>query len=126
MFRFADPRPRRRPSLTPMIDVVFLLLVFFMLAARFGQDMALPLRLGGGGADDWQGAPRLVRVEPEELRLNGQAIAPEDLPAALTALMPDPEAPVLLRAAPQTDLARLVAVIDALRAAAIGQLILVE
>ena len=29
--------PRRRPSLTPMIDVVFLLLVFFMLAARFGQ-----------------------------------------------------------------------------------------
>ncbi len=40
--------------------------------------------------------------------------------------MPDPEAPVLLRAAPQADLARLVAVIDALRAAGIGQLILVE
>ncbi|MEO0362761.1 MAG: biopolymer transporter ExbD, partial [Pseudomonadota bacterium] len=34
--------PRRRPSLTPMIDVVFLLLVFFMLAARFGVELAMP------------------------------------------------------------------------------------
>ncbi|NSY41645.1 biopolymer transporter ExbD, partial [Leisingera sp. ANG59] len=30
-------------SLTPMIDVVFLLLVFFMLASRFGMDTVLQL-----------------------------------------------------------------------------------
>ena len=36
-------KPRRRPSLTPMIDVVFLLLVFFMLASRFGMDAVLNL-----------------------------------------------------------------------------------
>ncbi|MEO1612916.1 MAG: biopolymer transporter ExbD, partial [Pseudomonadota bacterium] len=36
---------RRRPSLTPMIDVVFLLLVFFMLAAVGGG----PLRLRADG-----------------------------------------------------------------------------
>ena len=35
MFTFEEPHKVRRPSLTPMIDVVFLLLVFFMLAARF-------------------------------------------------------------------------------------------
>ncbi|MFC6760360.1 ExbD/TolR family protein [Sulfitobacter porphyrae] len=46
MFSFAIARPRRRPGLTPMIDVVFLLLVFFMLASRFGQDRALPLSAG--------------------------------------------------------------------------------
>ena len=43
MLQFGPPRPRRKPSLTPMIDVVFLLLVFFMLAARFGQDVGLAL-----------------------------------------------------------------------------------
>ncbi|WP_296645235.1 ExbD/TolR family protein, partial [Roseinatronobacter sp.] len=43
MFAFEDTRPTRKPSLTPMIDVVFLLLVFFMLASRFGHDMHLPL-----------------------------------------------------------------------------------
>ncbi|MEO1119875.1 MAG: biopolymer transporter ExbD, partial [Pseudomonadota bacterium] len=32
-------RPRRRlVSLTPLIDVVFLLLIFFMLAARFSVE----------------------------------------------------------------------------------------
>lgn len=36
-------RARRRPSLTPMIDVVFLLRVFFTLAARFSVDCILPL-----------------------------------------------------------------------------------
>ena len=39
---------RRRIGLTPMIDVVFLLLVFFMLAARFGGTDAIPLTLTGG------------------------------------------------------------------------------
>ncbi|MEM8656825.1 MAG: biopolymer transporter ExbD, partial [Pseudomonadota bacterium] len=46
-FDLGPPPPSRRPSLTPMIDVVFLLLVFFMLAARFGQDMALETTLTG-------------------------------------------------------------------------------
>ena len=50
MISFGPPRPARRPSLTPMIDVVFLLLVFFMLAARFGQDTRLPMSTAGGAA----------------------------------------------------------------------------
>ena len=73
-FRFALARARRRPSLTPMIDVVFLLLVFFLLAARFGVEGALDLRLAGGGTDAWQGPPRLVQIEAETLRLNGRAV----------------------------------------------------
>jgi biopolymer transport protein ExbD len=126
MFAFAAPRPRRRPSLTPMIDVVFLLLVFFMLAARFGHDTHLPLTLGGGGAVDWQGPPRLVSVLPDGLRLNGLPVATADLAGALAPLMPDAQAPVLLRAEDGADLGRLVAVIDAMRGAGITQLVVVE
>ena len=125
MFSFAAPRPRRRPSLTPMIDVVFLLLVFFMLAARFGQDMALPLAAGGGGAV-WDGAPRLVEIGSDTLRLNGVALDPGGLAPALAPLMPRADAPVLLRPGAGADLARLVAVIDTLRAAGFPHLVLVE
>lgn len=126
MFSFAHPRPQRRPSLTPMIDVVFLLLVFFMLAARFGQDMALPLNLAGGGDVAWDGAPRLVEVHPDTVLLNGVPVGDAELATALAPLMPRPQAPVLLRAGTETDLARLVAVIDRLRAAGIAHLVVVE
>ena len=56
MFIIDSPRSRRKPSLTPMIDVVFLLLVFFMLASRFGSDALVPLSLGGSG-DTYSGPP---------------------------------------------------------------------
>jgi len=58
-------RPKRKPSLTPMIDVVFLLLVFFMLASRFGVDTVVPFPLAGGGGS-YAGPPRLVDMTYRE------------------------------------------------------------
>lgn len=126
MFAFDTPRPRRRPSLTPMIDVVFLLLVFFMLAARFGQDMSLPLKTAGPGATEWQGPPRLIQITPDSVTLNGLPTDPAALADALQPLLPAADAPVLLRAAQGTDLGRMVALIDSLRAAGITNLVVVE
>ncbi|MGJ8530069.1 ExbD/TolR family protein, partial [Maritalea sp.] len=63
---FSQPRKARKPSLTPMIDVVFLLLVFFMLASRFGMDMHIPMQISGAGSG-YSGPPRLVDVRPETL-----------------------------------------------------------
>jgi biopolymer transport protein ExbD len=125
MFAFAPPRPRRRISLTPMIDVVFLLLVFFMLAARFGQDQAIPLQIGGG-AGEWDGPPRLVDVLPEEQRLNGVPVTPEALVAGLGPLTVDPADPVVLRPRDGASLQRLVDVMETLSAAGYTGLILVE
>jgi len=127
MFAFATCRPRRRPGLTPMIDVVFLLMVFFMLAARFGSLGALELVIAGGGdAEAWQGPPRLVEVLPEGLTLNGVPQEPGSLPDALAALMENRGDPVLIRAADGADLQRVVAVIDRLAGAGFGRLVLVE
>ncbi|MGG7644312.1 ExbD/TolR family protein [Rhodovulum sp. YNF3179] len=125
MFDFAAARRARRPSLTPMIDVVFLLLVFFMLAARFGSEGALPLALGGG-AGDWTGPPRLVEIAADGVRLNGVATDPAGLAAALEPLVETRADPVVLRATGDADLARLVALMERLSAAGYTNLVLVE
>ena len=125
MFAFATPRPRRRPSLTPMIDVVFLLLVFFMLAARFGQDQAIPLTLGGAGTD-WTGPPRLIEVSPNGQTLNGVGMDATALAAALAPLVTSLDDQVVLRPRDGASLQRLVDVMGVLSAAGHSALVLVE
>ncbi|NKX45141.1 ExbD/TolR family protein [Roseicyclus persicicus] len=125
-FRFAEPRPRRRPSLTPMIDVVFLLLVFFMLAARFGQEGVLDLRIAGGGGTAWEGPPRLVQVEAEGVRLNGQAVEGEELVEALRSLVETDSDLVLIQPAEGVALQRLLDVMALLEAGGLTSLALVD
>lgn len=123
--QFAAARRRRRPSLTPMIDVVFLLLVFFMLAARFGTDTQIALATGGQGGD-WSGPPRLVSLQGDAITLNGVPTDLAHLPAALAPLMATPSDPVILRPAQDIPLQRLVTVMEALRNAGLTALILAE
>lgn len=125
MIRFGAPRPRRRPNLTPMIDVVFLLLVFFMLASRFGVERAMPLTLPGGEAT-YSGPPRLVEVSSDGLRLNGMPVTAQTLGASLTPLMQSPDDVIILRARGGADLQALVAVMDMLTASGLTRLVLVE
>ncbi|SES38289.1 biopolymer transport protein ExbD [Tranquillimonas rosea] len=127
MFVFATQRPRRRPSLTPMIDVVFLLLVFFMLASRFGTDMHLPLNVAGtGGGEAYQGPPRLVDIRPDGLSLNGETVALEDLPARLESLTDDQGDTIVLRTRDDAALQEVVRVMEALGTAGFTGLTLVE
>jgi biopolymer transport protein ExbD len=120
-------RPRRRLNLTPMIDVVLLLLVFFMMVSRFGGDLGLPMAVAApSGGTAWQGPPRLVTVTGDGITLNGSAVTLVDLPARLAALMPAPDAPVVLRTGAGADVQALVAVMDGLRAAEISRLVLVD
>lgn len=118
------PVRRRRMSLTPMIDVVFLLLVFFMLAARFGVPQGLPLSLGGAAETRYEGPPRLVTILPEAVLVNG--IAEPDPAAALAPLVSSPTDLVILRPRDGASVARLAAVMAALRAAGLTRLAVVE
>ena len=126
MFRFAAPRPARRPSLTPMIDVVFLLLVFFMLAAQFGHDGSLPIEAGQGGATEYSGPPRLVDFTADQVRLNGVAVSPEGLPDALRRLMDDPDDIIVLRPRDGAPVQALVDLMADLQAAGFTHLVVVE
>lgn len=125
MFTFGTPRRARRPSLTPMIDVVFLLLVFFMLASQFGQTKALPLMLGGATAG-YDGPPRLLSILPEGLALNGVALDPAELAARLGTLTVGPEDIIILRPEGGSSLQRMIDVAEALNRAGFANLAVVE
>ena len=125
-FSFAQSQPRRRPSLTPMIDVVFLLLVFFMLAARFGQEGALDLRIAGAATSEWQGPPRLIRIAAEELFINGQPIDAVGLEQSLSSLTQTRLDPILIRADKGVGLQRLLDIMAGLEAAGFANLVLVS
>jgi biopolymer transport protein ExbD len=118
-------RPRRKPSLTPMIDVVFLLLVFFMLASRFGIDAIVPLPLVSGGGT-YQGPPRLIEVLPDGIHLNGLAIPETTLVDKVQRLTNAPTDVIILRGAAETKLQRVVTVGAALRQAGFTHIVLIE
>ena len=125
MFSFDTPSARRRISLTPLIDVVFLLLVFFMLAARFGLDDATPLFLGGEG-NRYEGPPRLVEVTPEAMRLNGVEMEPRQLLIELVRLSREGGDIVVLRPRAGASVGRVVEVMELMGAAGFTNLALVE
>ncbi|SDF03811.1 biopolymer transport protein ExbD [Celeribacter baekdonensis] len=126
-FAFAHPRRARRPDLTPMIDVVFLLLVFFMLVSRFGIQGVLPLTPAGGAATaSWEGPPRVVDLYANgDIRLNGEEVFAEHLSDWLHPLMPAPDSAVIIRTH-DADLQRLVDTVDHLSNAGITRLIVME
>ena len=122
----ARPRRARRPSLTPMIDVVFLLLVFFMLASRFGSEAAIPLVSGQAGASDDLGPPRLVDVLPEGVLLNGGDIREDTLGAQLATLTRARTDTIVLRAKDGADVQRMVTVMEALGREGFVTLVMVD
>lgn len=126
MFAFAPPRQRRKPSLTPMIDVVFLLLVFFMLASQFGRDNALPLSGLSGGSSSYSGPPRLIDIGVDDLRLNGVVMSQDMLVQTLGELVEVQTDTVILRGSETATLQRMIDVAQDLRAAGFTALSVVE
>lgn len=68
-------------SLTPLIDVVFLLLIFFMLASTFSRFSSLPLSVNSGQSQNNSSKKFiLVRVDKEGLvEINGQKVSIKNL-----------------------------------------------
>ncbi|MFK7746084.1 MAG: ExbD/TolR family protein [Roseobacter sp.] len=125
MFAFAAARARRKPALTPLIDVVFLLLVFFMLAAQFGRETAIDLaRSGASGTYD--GPPRLITLLPGGVLLNGVPRDEATLADALAPLTAGPDDTIVLQARDGADVQRLTDLAARLTAAGYTRLVLVE
>jgi biopolymer transport protein ExbD len=118
-------KPRRKPSLTPMIDVVFLLLVFFMLASRFGMPQVIEMPMASGGGVP-SGAPKLVDILPQGVRLNGIDMPLETVVRDLQVLVETPQDVIVLRSQEEASVQQVVRISDALKAAGFTALVLVE
>ena len=109
-------RRRVRLALTPLIDVVFLLLLFFMLSSTF-LDLQ-QLRVGAQAVSRpsaGKGEALVVRVETTSLRVGHQAVTPGGLVAALNRLAGgDKGRKVLVRPGEGVRLQRLVDVLEAI------------
>jgi len=117
----ANRPPRRRAliSLTPLIDVVFILLVFFMLASSFldwrAIELSAPARLGGGSSVE---GALLVEVRSDGIRLSGRPVALDQLSARVGELLTqNSDRQVLVKAGDGVPLQAAVAVLDRLAAA---------
>ncbi|RMH50198.1 MAG: biopolymer transporter ExbD [Zetaproteobacteria bacterium] len=115
-------RFRRDPQvdLTPLIDVVFLMLIFFMVSTSFDATTALKLDLPTSHARadaDGKHHPLVVAVRADgTIFVDGKTVADRDLRARLLAASGgDPERKVLLRADSDARHKRVVLVLDTLQ-----------
>ena len=113
----SNARRRARISLTPLIDVVFILLVFFMLASSFldwrSIDMGSTAAAGSGGGVE---GALLVEVQPGSVRFAGEVLSLRELQERIgQALADQPSRRILLRPRPGVSIQRMVTVLDGLR-----------
>ena len=71
--------------MTSLIDVIFLLLLFFMLTSTFSKFAEVPLPIGGAGHLTADTRPVFIRVNADTLSLNAETIAMDQLATALGA-----------------------------------------
>ena len=81
-------RRRRRLPLTPLIDVIFLLLLFFMLSSTFLRFSEVEVASAGAAQGGASGGPAaLLRLSADgTLSLNGETVSEDSLLDALRTL----------------------------------------
>lgn len=100
-------------SLTSLIDVVFLLLLFFMLTSTFTRHREITLPSAGAGTATAP-APVFLRLGPDEILVNGRASTLADLAASVGDMAGASGTPVLVSLAQGVTAQRLVDVLAAL------------
>lgn len=118
------PTPRRAQgeNVIALINIVFLLLIFFMLTARFMAPDPVPLDLPQALRGDPAGASeqRLVIDRDGDLYLDGEALPHDALAQRI-----DSERPVTLRADRALSGPELVRVLERLRGAGVPEVFLI-
>ncbi len=119
--RFGEEPPTGRLiALTPLIDVVFILLVFFMLASSFLDWRAVDLRVSSGvGVAQTAQRALLIRLKEDgSIALRGGAVDAAELEARVKAqVAEDPEQRFVIRPEPAVPLQRAVDMMDLLKSA---------
>lgn len=123
------PESRSRMSLTPVIDVVFLLLLFFMLASTFSRyahvDVAVAGRVSTSPAPA-EATSILLSIKDDGFAVNGEPVSREGILDALTQAADGKKAKVLIRPSDGALAESIVAAIQAAQESALGPVALVR
>ena len=126
---FGSPQSRRRPSIniTPLIDVMFLLLIFFMVSSTFREQTGIDITLPEGqtGSPQEHAQYTITVTADEDLLFEDDTIMLDALKKILGDLVRDePDAVVTLNADEASPWQAVVSVIDTARDVGSTQLII--
>lgn len=112
-------------NVTPLVDIMLVLIIIFMVASQVGKVLDLELQLPRAASAESSPPPTLT-IEVDRagrLQLDGAAIAAADLEAAVRrAAAGNPEAQAMVAADEGVPYAAVVAAVDAVRLGGIRQL----
>lgn len=110
-------RTRHIMSLTPLVDVVFLLLLFFALTLHFSPEEGIPVDLPvASTSQKTEKREAILTVNQENVYLNNVEVSAENLEDELRRCLFFSES-IQIRADRQLALERLVTIIDSIRRA---------
>lgn len=105
------------PDLTPLIDVVFILLIFFIVSSVFKkEELSLILDLPSSEAQELQVAPKEISIEinKDKIAIYGEKVSFDDLDTKLQEIK-DKKKTIILRIDKSVTYERVVKVLDNLQ-----------
>jgi len=110
-------------NITSLIDVIFILLIFFMVSTQFKRS-SLPLDLPQSeDTTQEQNTAKVLAVTAEAIELDGSAVTLEALQSTLAALyVRDPEIALSLECERTVDFERIVQILTKIQAAGINRI----
>ena len=109
-------------NLTPMLDVVFILLIFFIVTANFIKDPGLEInRPDSETAEITENAAILIAIGPAgEIYMDGRRIDVRQVKANVIRLMAEnPQGAVVMQADEKATAEKIIAVMDEVREAGV-------
>ena len=108
-------------NLTPMLDVAFILLIFFLVTASFARESGIAVNRPDAASAEPQRAAMVIALTAEhEIWINRRRVDLASLPAQVTQLQAQmPQGTVLIEADRAASTGLLVQVMDVLRRAGI-------
>ena len=110
------------PNITPMLDVVFILLIFFIVTANFIKDPGLEInRPDSETAEITENAAILIAIGPAgEIYMDGRRIDVRQVKANVIRLMSEnPQGAVVMQADEKATAEKIIAVMDEVREAGV-------
>ena len=112
------------PNLTPLIDIVFLLLVFFLLTAHFVKEQRIDIDLPEASSSDMPGDEEVLEIvltKDNSIYLQGIPVDQQDLSELLRKkLTARKNKQIRLRGDQGSDLKHIIGILEAARQAGAG------